>query len=119
MLTKVLDKGFVRLVDIMGDDAAIVEAARRSYQKGTKVSRTDEALIRYLMRNHHTSPFEMVELKFHIRCPIFVARQWLRHRTASVNELSGRYSVMEDDFYLPDGEQVQPQCKNNKQGREG
>lgn len=119
MTTYVLDHGFVRLVDVMGDDAAIVEAARTSYQNGTKLKRSDEGLIRYLMRNWHTSPFEMCELKFHVKCPIFVARQWLRHRTASVNEVSGRYSVLPDEFYIPDGEQVLAQSKSNKQGREG
>lgn len=92
---------FVRLVDHMGDDSAIVQAARVSYGQGTKTVNDDRALIRYLMRHHHTTPFEMVEFKFHVKVPIFVARQWLRHRTASVNEISARYSVVQDDFYIP------------------
>ena len=91
-----------RLVDHMGDDSAIVQAARVSYAKGTKSVSDDRALIRYLMRHKHTTPFEMVEFKFHIRCPIFVARQWLRHRTASVNEISARYSILEENYFLPD-----------------
>lgn len=115
---KCLDSGFVRLVDYMGDDAAIVQAARVSYGKGTKSVNEDTALIRYLMRNMHTSPFEMVELKLHVKLPIFVARQWIRHRTASVNEYSGRYSEMPAEFYLPEAEQVRPQSTMNKQGRE-
>lgn len=114
---KCLDKGFVRLVDIMGDDSSIVQAARVSYGKGTKSISEDRALIRYLMRHRHTSPFEMVELKFHIKLPIFVARQWIRHRTANVNEYSGRYSIMPDEFYLPTKEVVRKQSKKNKQGR--
>lgn len=115
---KCLDKGFVRLIDHMGDDASIVQAARVSYGKGTKSVSEDTGLIRYLMRNMHTSPFEMVELKFHVKLPIFVARQWIRHRTANVNEYSGRYSEMPAEFYLPDADQVRPQSKINKQGRE-
>lgn len=114
---KCLDKGFIRLVDYMGDDAAIVQAARVSYGNGTKSYREDRGLIRYLMRHKHTSPFEMVEFKFHVRMPIFVARQWIRHRTANVNEYSGRYSEMSDDFYLPDLGQLRHQSDNNKQGR--
>ncbi len=114
---KCLDKGFVRLVDFMGDDSAIVQAARVSYGNGTKSYREDRGLIRYLMRNSHTSPFEMVEFKFHVRLPIFVARQWIRHRTANVNEYSGRYSEMTDEFYVPDLIQLRHQSKNNKQGR--
>ena len=114
---KVLDKGFVRLVDYMGDDAAIVQAARVSYGKGTKSVSEDKGLIRYLMRHKHTSPFEMVEFKFHVKLPIFVARQWIRHRTANVNEYSGRYSEMKDEFYLPDVQQIRPQSVVNKQGR--
>ena len=115
---KCLDKGFVRLVDSMGSDAAIVQAARVSYGKGTtKVSR-DRALIRYLMRHHHSTPFEMVELKFHAKMPIFVARQWVRHRTANINEYSLRYSEAVDDFYIPRPENVHFQSKWNKQGRE-
>ncbi|MGB9702593.1 MAG: FAD-dependent thymidylate synthase [Candidatus Kapaibacteriota bacterium] len=112
-----LDKGFVRLIDIMGDDSSIVQAARVSYGKGTKSIREDRALIRYLMRHSHTSPFEMVELKFHVRLPIFVARQWIRHRTANVNEYSGRYSEMTDDFYIPEKSQIRTQSEVNKQGR--
>jgi thymidylate synthase (FAD) len=114
---KVLDKGFVRLVDYMGDDSAIVQAARVSYGKGTKSISEDKALIRYLMRHKHTSPFEMVEFKFHVKLPIFVARQWIRHRTANVNEYSGRYSEMKDEFYLPEIEQMRTQSAVNKQGR--
>ncbi len=114
---KCLDHGFVRLVDYMGDDAAIVQAARVSYGKGTKSVSEDTTLIRYLMRNQHTSPFEMVELKFHIRLPIFVARQWIRHRTANVNEYSGRYSEMSDEFYLPEISQIRSQSLVNKQAR--
>ena len=112
-----LDKGFVRLVDYMGSDAAIVQAARVSYGAGTKKVSEDRGLIRYLMRHAHTTPFEMVELKFHVKLPIFVARQWIRHRTANVNEYSGRYSVMRDEFYLPEATQIRPQSINNKQGR--
>ncbi len=112
-----LDKGFVRLLDIMGDDAAIVQAARVSYGEGTRSVSDDRRLIRYLMRHRHTSPFEMVEFKFHIKLPIFVARQWIRHRTASVNEYSGRYSIMREEFYLPEPEQIRPQSLLNKQGR--
>ncbi len=114
---KCLDKGFVRLIDIMGDDAAIVQAARVSYGKGTKTVNEDRGLIRYLMRQKHTSPFEMVEFKFHVKLPIFIARQWIRHRTANVNEYSGRYSEMKDEFYLPEPEQIRKQSIENKQGR--
>jgi len=114
---KCLDHGFIRLVDYMGDDSSIVQAARVSYGKGTKTVREDTTLIRYLMRHQHTSPFEMVELKFHIRLPIFVARQWIRHRTANVNEYSGRYSEMTDDFYIPELDQIRTQDEVNKQGR--
>lgn len=113
----VLDHGFVRLIDYMGDDAAIVRAARVSYGKGTRKVSEDRALIRYLMRHRHTSPFEMVELKFHVKLPIFVARQWIRHRTASVNEYSGRYSVMKEEFYLPADQDIRYQSTVNKQGR--
>ncbi len=112
-----LDKGFVRLVDYMGDDDAIVQAARVSYGKGTKTINMDRELIRYLMRHRHTSPFEMVEFKFHAKMPLFVARQWIRHRTANVNEYSGRYSEMKDEFYIPALDQVRPQSSDNKQGR--
>jgi len=114
---KVLDKGFVRLIDVMGDDSAIVQAARVSYGEGTKTVREDKGLIRYLMRHRHTSPFEMVEFKFHIKLPIFVARQWIRHRTANVNEYSGRYSVIRDEFYVPEIEEIRTQSQINKQGR--
>lgn len=114
---KCLDHGFVRLVDWMGDDTSIVQAARVSYGKGTKSVSEDTALIRYLMRNMHTSPFEMVEFKFHVKLPIFVARQWIRHRTANVNEYSGRYSEMPDEFYLPQPDQIRSQSSTNKQGR--
>ncbi len=99
---KVLDHGFVRLVDYMGSDAAIVQAARVSYGKGTKKLSEDRGLIRYLMRNRHTTPFEMCEIKFHIKLPIFVARQWVRHRTANINEYSARYSILDKEFYVPD-----------------
>jgi thymidylate synthase (FAD) len=109
--------GFVRLVDAMGDDAAIVQAARISYGPGTKSRRSDRLLIRYLMRHRHTTPFEMVELKFHIKAPIFVARQLMRHRTASINEVSGRYSEMREEFYLPALDAVKPQSTTNRQGR--
>ncbi len=114
---KLLDKGFVRLVDVMGSDEAIVQAARVSYGKGTKNVSEDRGLIRYLMRYRHTSPFEMVEFKFHVKLPIFVARQWIRHRTANVNEYSGRYSEMRNEFYLPETEQIRKQSLQNKQGR--
>ena len=114
-----LDHGFVRLVDYMGGDSSIVQAARVSYGKGTKKVSDDRALIRYLMRHEHNTPFEMVELKFHAKMPIFVARQWIRHRTASVNEISGRYSDLEAEFYIPLLEDLGLQSKNNKQGREG
>ena len=114
---KVLDKGFVRLVDYLGGDDRIVQAARVSYGAGTKSVREDAALIDYLLRNEHTSPFEQVVLTFHVKVPIFVARQWVRHRTARMNEISGRYSVMGDEFYVPDAPDVRPQSKTNKQGR--
>ena len=113
----VLDKGFVRLVDYIGGDARIVQSARVSYGEGTKTVREDKGLINYLMRNDHTSPFEQVILTFHCKMPIFVARQWVRHRTARLNEISGRYSVMPDEFYLPEANQIRKQSKNNKQGR--
>ena len=112
-----LNAGFVRLVDYMGGDESIVQAARVSYGKGTKTVNEDRGLIRYLMRHSHTTPFEMVELKFHVKLPIFVARQWIRHRTANVNEYSGRYSVMKDEFYVPDQSSIHYQSKRNKQGR--
>lgn len=112
----VLDHGFVRLVDYLGGDQRIVQAARVSYGEGTKTVREDKGLIHYLMRNLHTSPFEQVILTFHCKLPIFVARQWIRHRTARLNELSGRYSVMRDEFYVPDEARVQEQSDIDKQG---
>jgi thymidylate synthase (FAD) len=114
----VLDHGFVGLVDSMGDDSAIVQAARVSYGAGTKQVQDDRNLIRYLMRHEHTTPFEMCELKFHIKLPIFVMRQLVRHRTASINEYSARYSILTDEFYIPELEQLQKQSTTNKQGRE-
>lgn len=114
---KVLDKGFVRLVDYLGGDQRIVQAARVSYGAGTKTFRQDRGLIHYLLRHAHTSPFEQVLLTFHTKMPIFVARQWVRHRTARLNEISGRYSVMRDEFYLPEASQVCRQSESNKQGR--
>lgn len=114
----VLDHGFVCLVDYMGDDAAIVQAARVSYGRGTKTMRTDRGLVRYLMRHRHTTPFEMVELKFLMRLPIFVARQVIRHRTANVNEYSARYSIVPDEFYIPEPDVIRAQSKKNRQGRD-
>lgn len=114
----VLDKGFVRVIDYMGDDSAIVQAARVSYGKGTKQTNQDRGLIHYLMRHRHTTPFEMCDIKFHIKLPIFIARQWIRHRTASVNEYSARYSIMSNEFYIPRPEDMAMQSKNNKQGRD-
>jgi thymidylate synthase (FAD) len=114
---RVLDKGFVRLVDYCGNDDRIVQAARVSYGGGTKSYRQDADLIDYLLRNKHTSPFEQVGLTFHVKMPIFIARQWIRHRTARVNEISGRYSVMKDDFYVPALGDVSLQSADNKQGR--
>ena len=116
---KCLDKGFVRLVDSMGGDDAIVQAARVSYGKGTNKVSQDRGLIRYLMRHRHTTPFEMVEFKFHCKMPIFVARQWVRHRTANINEYSLRYSEARDEFYYPNPEHIQFQSVLNKQGRRG
>jgi len=113
----VLDHGFVRVVDYMGDDGAVVQAARVSYGRGTRHTRDDRALIRYLMRHAHTTPFEMCELKLHVKLPIFVARQWIRHRTASVNEYSGRYSVLDREFYVPDPSVLGVQDPRNRQGR--
>ncbi|MDE5062753.1 FAD-dependent thymidylate synthase [Wolbachia endosymbiont of Drosophila tsacasi] len=113
---KVLDHGFIRVVDYMGSDSAIVQAARVSYGKGTKQISQDEALIKYLMRHHHTTPFEMCEIKFHVKLPVFVARQWIRHRTANVNEYSARYSILDNEFYIPKPEQIAKQSDNNKQG---
>lgn len=113
----VLDKGFVRLIDYMGGDERIIQSARVSYGAGTKSFRQDRGLIHYLMRNAHTSPFEQVQLSFHTKMPIFVARQWVRHRTARLNEISGRYSIMKDEFYVPSPDQVCCQSESNKQGR--
>jgi thymidylate synthase (FAD) len=113
----VLDHGFVRVVDYMGDDAAVVQAARVSYGRGTRKTTEDEGLIRYLMRHHHSTPFEMCEIKYHVKLPIFVARQWIRHRTANVNEYSARYSIMDKDFYLPAPENLAAQSSDNRQGR--
>ena len=113
---RVLDKGFVRLVDSMGDDSAIVQAARVSYGKGTKKLSEDKGLIRYLIRNKHTTPLEMVSFKFHVRAPLFVVRQWQRHRMWSYNEMSGRYSEMPKDCYVPKAEHITTQDPNNKQG---
>lgn len=112
----VLDRGFVRLVDYMGGDDRIVQAARVSYGAGTKTVREDRGLIHYLLRNRHTSPFEQVGLTFHLKMPIFVARQWLRHRTARLNEISGRYSVMRDEFYQPGTDSIRLQSQTNRQG---
>jgi len=112
-----LDHGFVRVVDYMGDDAAVVQAARVSYGAGTRKLREDRGLIRYLMRHRHTTPFEMCELKLHVKLPIFVARQWIRHRTASVNEISGRYSVLDSEFYTPAAADLAVQSASNRQGR--
>lgn len=113
----VLDKGFVRLVDYLGSDERIVQAARVSYGKGTKTVREDAALIDYLLRHNHTSPFEQVVFTFHLKMPIFVARQWVRHRTGRMNEVSGRYSVMKDEFYVPEPASIAAQSKSNRQGR--
>jgi len=113
----VLDHGFIRVVDYMGDDAAVVQAARVSYGSGTKSVRSDAGLIRYLMRHRHSTPFEMCEIKLHVKLPIFVARQWIRHRTANVNEYSARYSILDREFYLPAAEAVATQSASNRQGR--
>ncbi len=113
----VLDQGFIRVVDYMGDDAAVVQAARVSYGKGTKQVSSDRGLIDYLMRHRHTTPFEMCEIKLHVKLPIFVARQWIRHRTASVNEYSARYSVLDDGTYRPEIGQLAAQAAHNRQGR--
>ncbi|MGH7121635.1 MAG: FAD-dependent thymidylate synthase, partial [Acetobacteraceae bacterium] len=114
---QVLDHGFIRVVDYMGDDAAIVAAARVSYGRGTRRVSEDAGLIRYLMRHRHTTPFEMCVIKWHVKLPIFVARQWIRHRTASVNEYSARYSILDREFYLPAPEQLAAQSATNRQGR--
>jgi len=113
----VLDHGFIRVVDYMGDDAAVVQAARVSYGRGTRKTTEDEGLIRYLMRHWHSTPFEMCEIKYHVKLPIFVARQWIRHRTANVNEYSARYSIMDQDVYLPDPAHLALQSTDNRQGR--
>jgi len=113
----VLDHGFVRVIDYMGDDASVVQAARVSYGRGTKRVSEDSGLINYLLRNWHTTPFEMAEIKFHIKMPIFVARQWIRHRMASVNEYSARYSLLDREFYIPDPENLAAQSVSNRQGR--
>ena len=114
---EVLDHGFVRVVDYMGDDSAVVQAARVSYGRGTRRTTEDAGLIRYLLRHRHTTPFEMCEIKFHIKLPIFVARQWIRHRTANVNEYSARYSILDREFYLPAPEHLAAQSVINRQGR--
>ena len=113
----VLDHGFVRVVDYMGDDGAVVQAARVSYGRGTKRVSEDAGLIRYLMRHRHSTPFEMCEIKYHVKLPIFVARQWIRHRMANVNEVSARYSILDREFYLPAPEQLAAQSSSNRQGR--
>ena len=114
----VLDHGFIRVIDYMGDDSAIVQAARVSYGKGTKQKTMDRGLINYLMRHRHSTPFEMCEIKFHVKLPIFVARQWIRHRTANINEYSARYSIMDKEFYTPAPASLACQSSTNKQGRE-
>ena len=113
----VLDHGFVRVVDYMGDDSSVVQSARVSYGKGTKKVSTDSGLIKYLMRHRHSTPFEMCEIKYHVKLPIFVARQWIRHRTANVNEYSARYSILDKEFYIPEKEHLAAQSKDNRQGR--
>lgn len=113
----VLDHGLIRVIDYMGDDAAITQAARVSYGRGTKAVQNDEGLIRYLMRHWHSTPFEMCEVKFHVKLPVFVARQWIRHRTANVNEYSARYSILEREFYIPAPENLAAQSTINNQGR--
>ncbi len=113
----VLDHGFIRVIDYMGDDTSIVQAARVSYGKGTKKVNTDAGLIKYLMRHWHSTPFEMCEIKYHVKLPIFIARQWIRHRTANVNEYSARYSILDKEFYLPAPEHLAAQSKSNRQGR--
>jgi thymidylate synthase (FAD) len=113
----VLDHGFVRVIDYMGDDGAIVQAARVSYGRGTRRVSEDRGLINYLMRHRHTTPFEMCEIKYHVKLPIFVARQWIRHRTANVNEYSARYSILDNEFYIPAPEHLAAQASTNRQGR--
>jgi len=114
----VLDHGFVRVIDYMGDDSAVVQAARVSYGRGTRRVSEDAGLIRYLMRHRHTTPFEMCEIKYHVKLPIFVARQWIRHRTANVNEYSARYSILDNEFYIPKPEHLAAQSAMNRQGRD-
>lgn len=116
---KVLDHGFVRVIDYMGDDSSVVQAARVSYGKGTKKLNQDKNLINYLISHRHSTPFEMNEIKFHIKLPIFVARQWIRHRTANVNEYSARYSILDKEFYIPKSKDLKPQSQINNQGRSG
>ena len=116
-VNQVLDHGFVRVIDYMGDDAAICQAARVSYGKGTKSVQNDAGLIRYLMRHWHSTPFEMCEIKLHVKLPVFVARQWIRHRTANVNEYSARYSILDREFYIPQADQLAAQSVINNQGR--
>jgi len=116
-IVPVLDHGFIRVIDYMGDDSAIVQAARVSYGRGTKRVSEDRGLIRYLMRHRHTTPFEMCEIKYHCKLPIFVARQWIRHRTANVNEYSARYSILDNEFYIPNAEHLASQSDANRQGR--
>ncbi len=113
----ILDHGFIRVIDYMGDDTSIVQAARVSYGKGTKKVSTDSGLIKYLMRHWHSTPFEMCEIKYHVKLPIFIARQWIRHRTANVNEYSARYSILDKEFYLPSAKHLAAQSQNNRQGR--
>ena len=113
----ILDHGFIRVIDYMGDDTSIVQAARVSYGKGTKKVSTDSGLIKYLMRHWHSTPFEMCEIKYHIKLPIFIARQWIRHRTANVNEYSARYSILDKEFYLPSSKHLAAQSQSNRQGR--
>ncbi len=115
--TPILDHGFIRVIDYMGDDTSIVQAARVSYGKGTKKVSTDSGLIKYLMRHWHSTPFEMCEIKYHVKLPIFIARQWIRHRTANVNEYSARYSILDKEFYLPAIENLAAQSQSNRQGR--
>ncbi len=118
LATPVLDHGFIRIIDYMGNEASIVQAARVSYGTGTKTPNEDDALIRYLMRHHHTTPFEMCSIKVHVKLPIFVARQWIRHRMAHVNEYSARYSILRDEFYIPTPASVGVQSTTNRQGRQ-
>jgi thymidylate synthase (FAD) len=114
----VLDHGFIRVIDYMGDDSAVVQAARVSYGRGTRKATEDRGLIRYLLNHQHTTPFEMAEIKLHVKLPIFVARQWIRHRTANVNEYSARYSILDREFYLPEPDKLAGQSKSNRQGRD-